>query len=132
MVARIARLFGQALPTDISVTVETALDLKSRLACLGAVCVGTKAALLLRHESSRHRGGNYGHHEHEHSSPPDFKGDPRASARRVQAADQNPDRAAIGRYGGDVVLGAARFRSDQYAQGRWLADACNKEHRSTN
>jgi len=50
----------------------------------------------------------------------------RTSARRVQAADQNADRAAIGRYGGDVVLGAARFRSDQHAQGRWLADACNK------
>ena len=41
----------------------------------------------------------------------------RTSARRVQAADQDADRAAIGRYGGDVVLGAARVRSDQYAQG---------------
>jgi hypothetical protein len=69
MVARIARLFGQALPTDISVAVETALDLKSRLACFGAIGVGAKAVLLLRHESSRHRGGNYGHHEYEHSSP---------------------------------------------------------------
>jgi hypothetical protein len=47
MVARIARLFGQTLPTDISVAVETALDLKARLACLGAIGVGTKAALLL-------------------------------------------------------------------------------------
>ena len=50
MVARIARLFGQALPTDIGATVETALDLKSHLACLSALSVGTKAALLLRHE----------------------------------------------------------------------------------
>jgi hypothetical protein len=41
----------------------------------------------------------------------------RTSARRVQAADQDADRAAIGRYAGDVVLGAARVRSDQYAQG---------------
>jgi hypothetical protein len=72
MPARIARLLGQAVPTDISVTVETALDLKSRLACLGAVGVSTKAALLLRRESSRYRGGNYGHHEYEHSSPPRF------------------------------------------------------------
>jgi hypothetical protein len=72
MVARIARLFGQALPTDIGATVETALDLKSRLACLSALSVGTKAALLLRHESSRYRGGNYDHHEYEHSTPPRF------------------------------------------------------------
>jgi len=35
MVARIARLFGQALPTDISVTVETALDLKVAPGLLG-------------------------------------------------------------------------------------------------
>ena len=55
-----------------------------------------------------------------------------AIARRVQAADQNADRAAIGRYRGDVVLGAARFRSDQHAQDRWLADACNKAPRSAN
>jgi hypothetical protein len=32
----------------------------------------------------------------------------RTSTRRVQAADQNTDRAAIGRYHGDIVLGAAR------------------------
>jgi hypothetical protein len=75
MVARIARLFGQTLPTDISVAVETALDLKARLACLGAIGVGTKAALLLR-ESRRHRDGNYGHHEYEHFSPPDFESPP--------------------------------------------------------
>jgi transposase-like protein len=56
----------------------------------------------------------------------------RTSSRRVQAADQNADRAAIGRYGGDVVLGAARLWSDQHAQGRWLAHAGNKAHRSPN
>ena len=36
------------------------------------------------------------------------------------------------RHGGDVVLGAARLRSDQHAQGRWLAHAGNKAHRSAN
>ena len=56
----------------------------------------------------------------------------RTSTRRVQAADQNADRAAIGRYGGDVVLGAARLRSDQHAQGRWLADPGDKAYRSAN
>ena len=56
----------------------------------------------------------------------------RTTARGVQAADQNPDRAAIGRYRGDVVLGVARIGPDQYAQGRWLADALNKTHRSAN
>src|ERR1700732_2994904 len=56
----------------------------------------------------------------------------RTPARRVQAPDQNADRATIGRYGGDVVLGAARLRSDQHAQGRRLADACNKADRSAN
>jgi hypothetical protein len=74
MVARIARLFGQTLPTDIRVAVETALDLKARLACLGAIGLGTKAAL--RHESRRHRGGNYGHHEYEDFSSPDFESPP--------------------------------------------------------
>ena len=29
-----------------------------------------------------------------------------------------------------AVLGAARFRSDQHAQGRWLADARHQAHRS--
>jgi hypothetical protein len=43
-----------------------------------------------------------------------------ASALSHQAADQDADRAAIGRYGGDVVLGAARVRSDQYRKvGGW-------------
>ena len=37
-------------------------------------------------------------------------------ARGVQAKDQDADRAAVGRYGRDVVLGAARFRPDQHAQ----------------
>jgi putative transposase len=32
-----------------------------------------------------------------------------------KAPDQNADRVAIGRYGGDVVLGAARLWSDQHA-----------------
>ena len=45
---------------------------------------------------------------------------------------KNADRIAISRYGGDVVLGAARLRSDQHAQGRWLADTCNKAYRSAN
>ena len=36
----------------------------------------------------------------------------RASARGVQATDQNPDRATVGRYCRDVVLGAARLRAD--------------------
>ena len=56
----------------------------------------------------------------------------RTSARRVQAADQNADRTFVGRYRGDVVLGFARIGPDQYAQGRWLADARHKTHRSAN
>jgi Transposase, Mutator family len=47
----------------------------------------------------------------------------RASARGVQATDQNPDRATVGRYCCDVVLGAARLRADQHAESRRLADA---------
>ena len=46
----------------------------------------------------------------------------RTSARRVQAADQDADRPALRRDRGDVVLGAARLRSDHHAQGRWLAN----------
>ena len=46
----------------------------------------------------------------------------RTTARRVQAADQDADRAALGRDRGDVVLGAARLRPDHHAQGRRLAD----------
>jgi putative transposase len=41
----------------------------------------------------------------------------RAVARGVQTKDQDADRAAVGRYRCDVVLGAARLRSDQHAQG---------------
>ena len=41
----------------------------------------------------------------------------RAAARRVQAKDQNPDRAAVGRHCRHAVLGIARIRSDQHAQG---------------
>src|SRR5229473_600217 len=54
----------------------------------------------------------------------------RAVARGVQAADQNPKRAAVGRHRHDVVLGAARLGTDQHAQGGWLADALHKTHRS--
>ena len=50
----------------------------------------------------------------------------RTSTRRVQAEDQNADRAAIGGYRCHVVLGVARLRPDQHAQGRWLADARHK------
>ena len=45
----------------------------------------------------------------------------RAIARGVQATDQDPDRAALRRHRGHAVLGAARLRPDQHAQGRWLA-----------
>jgi hypothetical protein len=41
-----------------------------------------------------------------------------ASALSHQAADQDADRAAIGRYGGDVVLGAARVRFARLVVGR--------------
>ena len=56
----------------------------------------------------------------------------RAAARRVQATDQNPDRAAVGRHRRHAVLGVARIRSDHHAQGRWLADARRKLYRSAN
>ena len=46
----------------------------------------------------------------------------RAAARGVQAADQDPDRAALGRDRRHAVLGAARLRPDHHAQGRRLAD----------
>jgi hypothetical protein len=54
----------------------------------------------------------------------------RAAPRGVQAKDQNPDRAAVGRHCRHVVLGAARLRSDQHAQGRRLADARHQANRS--
>ena len=54
----------------------------------------------------------------------------RAAARRVQAKDQNADRAAVGRHRRHAVLGVARLRPDQHAKGRWLADARHKAHRS--
>ena len=56
----------------------------------------------------------------------------RAAARGVQATDQDADRAAVGRHRRHAVLGAARLRPDQHAQGRWLADARHKAHRSAN
>jgi transposase-like protein len=40
----------------------------------------------------------------------------------AQAAHQDADRAALGRNGGDAVLGAARLRPDRHAQGRRLAE----------
>ena len=45
-----------------------------------------------------------------------------------QAKDQDADRAAFRRNRGHAVLGAARFRSDQHAQSRWMADARHKAH----
>jgi transposase-like protein len=42
------------------------------------------------------------------------------------------DRAAFRRNRGHAVLGATRFRSDQHAQSRWMADARHKAHRSAN
>ena len=54
----------------------------------------------------------------------------RAAARGVQAQDQDADRAAIGGHCRHAVLGAARVRPDQHAQGRWLADARHQAHRS--
>ena len=54
----------------------------------------------------------------------------RAFARGVQAPDQDPNRSAVRRHRRDVVLGAARLRTDQHAQGRWLADPRHKTHRS--
>ena len=50
----------------------------------------------------------------------------RAAARRVQATHQDADRAALGRNRRHAVLGAARLRPDQHAQGRRLADAGNE------
>ena len=56
----------------------------------------------------------------------------RAAARGVQAKDQDADRAAIRRHRRHAVLGAARLRPDQHAQGRWLADPRHQAHRSAN
>ena len=47
----------------------------------------------------------------------------RAAARGVQTKDQDTNRAAICRHRRHAVLGAARLRPDQHAQGRWLAHA---------
>jgi putative transposase len=56
----------------------------------------------------------------------------RAAARGVQATDQDADCVAVSRHRGHVVLGLARFRPDQHAQGRWLENPRHKAHRSTN
>ena len=50
----------------------------------------------------------------------------------VQAPNQDPDRAALSRDCRHVVLGFTRLRSDQHAQGRWLANARHNNHRSAN
>ena len=52
----------------------------------------------------------------------------RAVARGVQAPDQDPDRAALGRDRGHAVLGAARLGPDHHAQGRRLADPRRAAH----
>ena len=52
----------------------------------------------------------------------------RAIARGVQATDQNPNRAAVGRHRCDDVLGAARLETDQHAQGGRLADPRHKAY----
>ena len=44
--------------------------------------------------------------------------------------DQDADRAAVRRNRRHAVLGAARLRPDQHAQGRRLADARHQAHRS--
>ena len=54
----------------------------------------------------------------------------RAAARGVQATDQDADRAAVSRHRRHAVLGAARIRADQHAQGRRLADARHQADRS--
>ena len=54
----------------------------------------------------------------------------RAAARRVQAPDQDADRAALRRNRGDAVLGAARLRADHHAQGRRMADPRREASRS--
>ena len=46
----------------------------------------------------------------------------RTAPRGVQAPDQDPDGAAVGRDCSHVVLGTARRRSDHYAQSRRMAD----------
>jgi transposase-like protein len=54
----------------------------------------------------------------------------RTAARGVQATDQDADRAALRRNRRHAALGAARFRSDQHAQGRRLAHPRHANHRS--
>jgi hypothetical protein len=56
----------------------------------------------------------------------------RTVARGVQALDQNPNRAVVGRHRRDDVPGAARLGTDQHSQRGWLADALDKTYRSAN
>ena len=51
---------------------------------------------------------------------------------RSSKPDQDPDCPAFSRNRRHVVLGAARLRPDQHAQGRRLEDAHHKDHRSAN
>ena len=53
----------------------------------------------------------------------------RTAARGVQAAHQDPDRAAVAGDRRHAVLGAARLRTDHHAQGRRLADAGHQADR---
>src|SRR5207302_2643004 len=46
----------------------------------------------------------------------------RTAPRGVQAQDQNPDGAAVGRDCSDAVLGTTRLRSDHYAQSGRMAE----------
>jgi transposase-like protein len=54
----------------------------------------------------------------------------RGLARGARAADQDPDRAALGGNRRDGVLGFDGIRSNQHAQGRWLAEPRGKAFRS--
>ena len=76
---------------------------------------GSRRPALYLHPSAAEPVAQRAHHQRD-----------RAAARGVQAKDQNPDRAAVRRHRRHAVLGAARLRSDQHAQGRWLADARHK------
>ena len=72
---------------------------------------GSRRPALHLHPSAAKPVAQRAHHERD-----------RAAARGVQATDQDPGRAAVRRNRGHAVLGAARLRSDQHAQGGWLAD----------
>lgn len=54
----------------------------------------------------------------------------RASARGIQATDQDAGRPALRGNRGNAVLGPARLRPDRHAQDRRMADAARKANRS--